>query len=104
MDITKYPPSNQLTQVNEILRLLFANGAAGLTPSEIARAAKLSPSYVTQQLGQLANLRMVEEIAESGKWRPGVALAQMAVSLSLSLNRELDSLREYQQRVTRTTN
>lgn len=102
MDISKYPPSNQLTQATEIIRLLFANGAKGLSPSEIAHATKLAPGYVTQQLGQLANLRLVEEIGESGKWRPGVVWAQWAVALNLSIHRELGSMQEYQQRITRS--
>lgn len=102
MDLTKYPPSAQLQRCTDILRLLFQHGPAGLTPGQIAQATKQSASYVTQQLGQLANLRLVEEVGESGRWRPGVAWAQMATQLHIRIQRDLDSLQEYQQRTTRT--
>lgn len=102
MDLTKYPPSAQLARCADILRVLFQHGAQGLTPSAIATATKQTNSYVTQQLGQLANLRLVEEVGETGRWRPGVAWAQMATALHVSIQRDLDSLQEYQQRTTRT--
>ena len=102
MDITKYPPSSQLERVADILRVLFANGAQGLTPGAIATVTKLSASYVTQQLGQLANLRMAEEVGDTGRWRPGVAWAQMATAQHLHIQRDLDAISEYQQRITRS--
>lgn len=102
MDITKYPPSSQLERVADILRVLFANGAQGLTPGAIANVTKLSASYVTQQLGQLANLRMAEEVGDTGRWRPGVAWAQMATAQHLHIQRDLDAIGEYQQRITRS--
>jgi DNA-binding IclR family transcriptional regulator len=102
MDITKYPPSTQLERVALILRVLFDHGGTGLTPGAIATATKLGASYVTQQLGQLANLKFVEEVGDTGRWRPGVAWAQMATAQHIRIQRDLDSLREYQQRITRT--
>lgn len=102
MDIIKYPPSAQLERCAAILRVLFDHGAEGLAPGAIATATKQSASYVTQQLGQMANLRMVEEVGETGRWRPGVLWAQMATALHIRIQRDLDSLREYQQRTTRT--
>jgi transcriptional regulator with XRE-family HTH domain len=102
VDISKYPPSNQLKSAFEILRVLFSCGPMGITPSEIARATTLGSSYVTQQLGQLANLRAAEEVGETGRWRAGVAWSQMAVALQSSIRRDLDSLSEYGQRVTRS--
>lgn len=102
MDISKYPPSSQLERAAEILRVLFANGAQGLTPSAIATATTLSASYVTQQLGQMANLRMVEEVGDTGRWRPGVAWAQMATAQHMRIQRDLDAIQEYQQRISRT--
>ena len=102
MDITKYPPSAQLARVADILRVLFANGAQGLTPGAIASATKLSASYVTQQLGQLANLGMAEEVGDTGRWRAGVAWAQMATAQHIHIQRDLASISEYQHRITRT--
>ena len=104
MDVAKYPASSQLTRAFDILRVLFANGATGVTPTEISRATGLSASYVTQQLGQLANLRAAEEIAESGRWRPGIAWVQRAMSFSVSCKRAQDDLNELQQRATRQPN
>jgi DNA-binding IclR family transcriptional regulator len=103
MDISKYPASGQLAKVTLILRLLFANGATGLAPTEIAKGAKLSGSYVTQQLGQMANAGLVEEVGETGRWRPHTRWAQMAIGLMTSIQRETDSLNEFQQRITRRT-
>lgn len=104
MDLTKYPPSTQLERAADILRVLFANGAYGVTPSALGAATKLSASYVTQMLGMLANLRLAEEVGETGRWRAGVAWSQMALSLMTSIKRDLDSVQEYQQRVTRSSN
>ena len=102
MDARKYPPTTQLERVAEILRVLFANGAQGLTPGAIATATKLSASYVTQQLGQMANLRMAEEVGDTGRWRPGVAWAQMATAQHIHIQRDLEAIQEYQHRITRT--
>lgn len=101
MDISKYPPSTQLQRAAEILRILFANGGVGVAPAAICAATKLSSSYVTQMLAMLANLRMAEEVGETGRWRAGVAWSQMALAHMTSIKRDLDSLNEYQQRVTR---
>ena len=101
MDISKYPPSTQLNRAFEILRVLFAAGPLGLPPAALVKATNLPASYITQQLGQLANLDVVEEVGESGHWRPGLRWARMAMSLSTSITRDLDALQEYQQRVTR---
>lgn len=102
MDLSKYPPSQQLERCTEILRLLFQHGATGLAPGAIAQATKLSASYVTQQLGQLANLQLVEEVGDTGRWRAGIKWAQMATALHIRLQRDLGELQEYQQRITRT--
>lgn len=102
MDITKYPPSAQLTRVADLLTALFGQGARGLSTSELAKATGQSQSYVTQQLGQMAHLGLVEEVADTGRWRPGVRWARMATALHLSIQRDLDSLSEFQQRITRT--
>ena len=101
MDISKYPPSTQLERAAEILRILFANGGMGVTPAAICASTKLSSSYVTQMLAMLANLRMAEEVGETGRWRAGVSWSQMALSLTISIKRDLDLLKEYEQRVTR---
>lgn len=101
MDISKYPPSGQLKKVSEIVRLLFANGAVGVTPTEIARGAKVSASYVTQQLAQLAHVGWAEEVGESGRWRPSVRFSQMAVAQATAIERERTSLEDFSQRISR---
>lgn len=102
MDISKYPPSTQLQRVDEILRVLFGAGPLGVTTGAIAKATKLSASYVTQQLAQMAHLGWAEEVGDTGRWRPGVGLAQKALALQVSIQRDMDRLNEYQQRITRT--
>lgn len=101
MDASKYPPSNQLARAFDILRVLFANAGAGSTPTEIARATGLSGSYVTQQLGMLANLRAAEEVGETGRWRPGIYWIQRATAFSVSCKRAQDDINELVQRSTR---
>jgi DNA-binding IclR family transcriptional regulator len=101
MDISKYPPTQQLSRCTEILGVLFQHGARGLTPGQIATATSLAPAYVTQQLGQMANLGLVDELATLGRWRPGVRWAQMATALHLQIQRDLRELEEFQQRITR---
>jgi DNA-binding IclR family transcriptional regulator len=68
----------------EILELLGAEGALGT--NEIARRLTTTPSTVSRQLGTLAESRFVEQIPESGRYRLGIRVVELANALLARLD------------------
>jgi DNA-binding IclR family transcriptional regulator len=68
----------------EILELLAAEGALGT--NEMARRLATTPSTVSRQLGTLAESRFVEQIPESGRYRLGIRVVELANALLARLD------------------
>lgn len=77
-------------KVLEVLNVLLGNFAHGLTPGELAKATSLSPSNITRYIATLEEKGFAERVAETGRIRPSVRLAQQAVVIL----RSLDSARQ----------
>jgi len=68
-----------LTSARRLLSVLDALGDAGeLGTNEIARRTALSPSTVSRQLGTLVEGELVEFVEESGRYRLGIRIVQLA--------------------------
>lgn len=63
----------------EILDLLAEAGLLGT--NEIARRLGLTPSTVSRQLGTLAEARLVEQAPDSGRYRLGIRVVELANAL-----------------------
>jgi DNA-binding IclR family transcriptional regulator len=81
----------------ELFRLLAGNELHGLAPAQIAKALKVSPSWVSITLPGLAELGFLERIEASGRWRLGPAFVRIAHTVSANLaaaKRDLDNLQQ----------
>lgn len=88
----------------KVLLVLAGNEFNGLSPSEVAKSVGAPPSYITRDLRVLQKAGLAEPILETGRWRLGPKLVQIAISFSDQLNRARTKLDEITQRYTRKPN
>jgi DNA-binding IclR family transcriptional regulator len=90
-------------RVLEVLDLLFqADFAHGMSPGDIAKDGRMSPSAVTRYVATLLDAGAVERIPETGRLRPSIRWAQHATSVVRSLDAATRRSQELIDRVTTT--
>lgn len=98
----KYGTSDQLRRTCRAIVVLAGHTVNGLAPGELAKAVDASPSNITRLLANLKQEGFVEKIEETGRWRLGPKMVQIAISFSHDLSRAKTRLDEITQRYTRT--
>lgn len=88
----------------QVILALAGNEFTGLLPSEIAKKVDASPSAITRDLRVLQDSGLAEQIQETGRWRLGPRLVQIAVAFQMHLDTARRRLDEINQRYTRTPN
>jgi DNA-binding IclR family transcriptional regulator len=89
-------------RILQLALTLAGNELMGLAPSEIQRALSIkSASTVTRDLSVLKDLGLAEQIQETGRWRLGPRLVQVARDFELALAKASSKVREIEQRYTR---
>ncbi len=101
MNPERYAISPQLERAMHVIRALFGHTVNGLSPKDLAAAAKATPSSITRTLAQMRQLGVVEQIQETGRWRLGPMLVQGAIAHSNDLERATGKLTEIKQRYSR---
>lgn len=84
-----------------VLMALAGNEFMGLAPGEIAKALGISPSNVTRDLAVLHAVGLAEQVPETGRWRLGPKVVQIALAFSAHLDRMKARTKELEQRFTR---
>lgn len=84
-----------------VLLALAGNEFLGVAPGEIAKALTTSPSNITRDLRTLQAVGLAEQIPETGRWRLGPKVVQVALAFQASLARNTARLDEINQRYTR---
>ena len=87
-----------------VLLTLAGQEITGLAPSEIADAVKASRSRITCDLRVLQKMGLAEPILETGRWRLGPKVVQIALAFTDSITRSRRKLDEISQRYTRQPN
>lgn len=72
--------STSQQRILRVLQALAGNEFAGVTPGELARAAKCTASNITRDLANLQLAGMAEEIPGTGRWRLGPKVVQLALA------------------------
>lgn len=88
-------PAGPMQKTCDLFRLLAGHELLGLTPGEIAKGMKVSPSWVSINLPALATTGFVEQVQGTNRWRLGVQFVRIAITVSTNLNqakRQLDDL------------
>ena len=88
----------------KVLMALAGNEFTGLLPSEIAKRVDTAPSAITRDLSVLQQAGMAEQIQETGRWRLGPKVVQIALAFSAHLERSQIRINENNQRYTRQPN
>ncbi|HEX9391503.1 MAG TPA: ECF-type sigma factor [Usitatibacteraceae bacterium] len=88
-------------RILELARLLAGNEFAGLTNVEIAKAMGISAPMVHRDLWNLEKAGYAEQIPETGRWRLGPRLMQIATAFSVHVNRQRAVIDQIEQRYTR---
>ena len=81
--------------------LLAGNEFNGLAPSDLAKALNTNPSNVTRDLANLKEAGLAEQLPDTGRWRLGPKLIQIALAFSDHMSRSSARIEEMQQRYTR---
>ena len=89
------PLATSMQKTCDLFRLLSGHELLGMTPGEIAKGLGVSPSWVSLNLPALATTGFVELVQGTNRWRLGVQLVRIAITVSTNLNqakRQLDDL------------
>lgn len=97
----KYGTSDQLRRTCRAIVVLAGHTVNGLAPGELAKAVDASPSNITRLLANLKQEGFVEKIEETGRWRLGPKVVQIALAFSQDLSRARARLDEVSNRYTR---
>lgn len=97
----KYGTSDQLRRACRAIVVLAGHTVNGLAPGELAKAVDASPSNITRLLANLKQEGFVEKIEETGRWRLGPKVVQIALAFSQDLSRARSRLDEVSNRYTR---
>lgn len=90
-----YPLAEPIRKTCALFRLLAGHEVLGLAPGEIAKGLGVSPSWVSVNLPALVGTGFVEPVADTGRWRLGVAFVRVAHTVAANLHqarRQLDEL------------
>lgn len=85
----------------KVIVLLAGNEFNGLAPSDLAKALNTNPSNITRDLANLKEAGIAEQLGDTGRWRLGPKLIQIAVAFSDHVSRASARMSELQQRYTR---
>lgn len=85
----------------KVILLLAGNEFSGLAPSDLAKALDTNPSNITRDLANLKEAGLAEQLADTGRWRLGPKLVQIALAFSEHMTRSTARVNEIQQRYTR---
>ncbi len=73
----------------------------GIAPKDLAETLKVSAGTITRDLHNLREVGLVEQIQETGRYRLGPKLVQIAVSHMRAMDRATAQLDEIKNRYTR---
>ncbi len=93
-----YALAEPIRKTCALFRLLAGHEVLGLAPGEIAKGLGVSPSWVSVNLPALAGTGFVEPVADTGRWRLGVAFVRIAVTVGSNLGAAKRQLEELGQR------
>lgn len=93
-----YALAEPIRKTCALFRLLAGHEVLGLAPGEIAKGLGVSPSWVSVNLPALATTGFVEPVADTGRWRLGVAFVRISTTVSTNLHAARQQLEEVARR------
>lgn len=104
MSDAKAPEGGQAQRrILETVLCLAGNELMGLSTVDVQRALNLKhASVVTRDLQVLLDMGIAEKIQETGRWRLGPKLIQIARDFEINVTKAAAKFRELEQRYTRS--
>ena len=84
------------------LQILAGHEITGIAPSDIARQLECTASNTTRDLANLRLAGLAEQVPETGRWRLGPSVVQIALKHMTALERAQARLDEVRQRFSRS--
>lgn len=84
-----------------VILALAGNEFDGLAPGELAKLLGTPADNITRDLAVLKRAGLAERIEETGRWRLGPKLVQIALAFSLQVDSKIQRMNEIKQRYTR---
>jgi DNA-binding IclR family transcriptional regulator len=105
MTDTKTPEGGHAQRrIVETILCLAGNELMGLSTVEVQRALNLKhASVVTRDLQVLLDMGIAEKIQETGRWRLGPRMVQIARDFEVALAKATGKVRELENRYTRSS-
>ena len=88
-------------RILRVLLCLGGNVVTGLAPIEIATSLGIARDKVTRDLANLEEAGCAERIQDTGRWRLGPRVPQIAIAMLTELDRSQSKLDEIRHRFTR---
>jgi DNA-binding IclR family transcriptional regulator len=85
-----------------LIQVLAGHELHGLAPAAIAKALGCSASAVTRDTANLQLAGWAEQVPETGNWRLGPAVVQVALKHMAAMDRAASRLEEIRNRFSRT--
>ena len=99
-DLTAYANDGQ-QRILALLQLLAGHEITGIAPANIAREQDCSKSCVTRDLANLQMAGLAEPVPETGRFRLGPAIVQIAIKHAAAMDRAERRLDEVRDRFSR---
>ena len=101
-DIKNNYISGQVQRVLLVMKAMVGKEVNGISPAELAKLAKVSPSNITRALANLEKAEFVERLPSDIKlWRLSAAMVQMSNTVSHNLTNSLRQLQQDQHNYSR---
>ena len=96
--------NNAQQRLLRVVLVLAGNEFNGLLPGEIAKAVGTTPHNITRDLDNLRKAGVAEVIQDTGRWRLGPKLIQVAMAFQRHVTKMRSRFDEIEQRYTREPN
>lgn len=96
--------NNAQQRLLQVIAVLAGNEFSGLLPGEIAKAVGTTPHNITRDLDNLRQAGVAEQIQDTGRWRLGPKLIQVAMAFQRHVAKMRSRFDEIEQRYSREPN
>lgn len=88
-------------RVLRLITILAGHELHGVTPTDLAKALDVSGGTITRDMHNLHTAGLAEQIQETGRWRLGPKVVQIAIAHMTAMDRATNQLNEIKNRYSR---
>ncbi len=88
-------------RILKLLLILAGHELHGVSPTDMAKGLDVSGGTITRDLHNLREAGLAEQIQETGRWRLGPRIVQIAIAHMTAMDRATTQLNEIRSRYSR---